>query len=225
MTASQAGRGRSRPSTPRRSPACARTPALGVVAAHQVHLGALRRARTRRRAGRSCPVPSTSTRSRRRQAARPHRAQRVAARLDHRAGGVVDPSGSAMQRARPARPAARPAPRDSRRGCRSRAGRRRRVPAGPAARAVPAAEHRVAGDPAPEPGRVDAGAHGRHHPAPLVAEPHRVRGWPVVQVGHLAGEELHVGAAHARPARRRRRPHRAWRPAARRPGPAPGGGR
>ena len=34
-------------------------------------------------------------------------------------------------------------------------------------------------------------------PAPLVAEPHRVGRMPLVQVGHLAGEELDVGAAHA----------------------------
>ena len=34
---------------------------------------------------------------------------------------------------------------------------------------------------------------------PLVAEPHRVRRVPLLQVGHLAGEELDVGAADADP--------------------------
>ena len=38
----------------------------------------------------------------------------------------------------------------------------------------------------------------RHDAAPLVPEPQRVAGVSLVQVGHLAGEELDVGAAHAR---------------------------
>jgi hypothetical protein len=69
----------------------------------------------------------------------------------------------------------------------------------PAAAAPPAAEHGVAGDPAPEPGVVDAVAERGHRARPLVAQPQRVVGVAVVQVLHLAGEELDVGAAHADP--------------------------
>ena len=76
----------------------------------------------------------------------------------------------------------------------------------PAAAAAPAAEHGVAGDPAAEPAGSTPGADRATRAAPLVAEPHRVGGVALVQVGHLAGEELHVGAADADPRRRRRRP-------------------
>jgi hypothetical protein len=72
------------------------------------------------------------------------------------------------------------------------------VPA-PAAPADPVAEHRVAHDAAPDPGRVDAVAHGGDGARPLVAQPHREARVPLVQVGHLAGEELHIGAAHPDP--------------------------
>ena len=64
--------------------------------------------------------------------------------------------------------------------------------------AVPAAEHRVAGDPGAEPALVDALADAGDRAGPLVADPHRVARLAGVQVGHVAGEELHVGAAHAR---------------------------
>ena len=43
---------------------------------------------------------------------------------------------------------------------------------------------------------VDARPERRDHTAPLVPEAHRVVGVSLVQVGHLAGPELHVGAAH-----------------------------
>ena len=68
-----------------------------------------------------------------------------------------------------------------------------------AAPAHSAAQHGVAGDPSAEPGLVDAGPDRRHDAAPLVAEPHRERGLAVVQIAHLAGEELDVGAADPDP--------------------------
>ena len=46
---------------------------------------------------------------------------------------------------------------------------------------------------------VHAGADRGHPAGPLVAQPHRVAGVALVQVGHLAGEELDVGAADADP--------------------------
>ena len=46
---------------------------------------------------------------------------------------------------------------------------------------------------------VDAVTDLDHHAAPLVSEPHRELGLAVVQVGHLAGEELDVGATDADP--------------------------
>src|ERR1700677_2073242 len=57
------------------------------------------------------------------------------------------------------------------------------------------AEHGVAHDPAADPAGIDAGTDGRHPACPLVTESHRIGRMPVVQVGHLAGKELHVGAA------------------------------
>ena len=53
--------------------------------------------------------------------------------------------------------------------------------------------------PGGRPTRVDARRPPRPPCRPLVAEPHRVGGVALVQIGHLAGEELHVGAAHADP--------------------------
>ena len=73
------------------------------------------------------------------------------------------------------------------------------VPAVPAALAPAAAEHGVAGDAPAQPARIDAVADRADRPAPLVPEPHRVRGVALLQVSHLAGEELDVGAAHADP--------------------------
>jgi hypothetical protein len=69
----------------------------------------------------------------------------------------------------------------------------------PAAAAGAAAEHGVAGDPAADPARVDPLARRRDGPGPLVAEPDRELGVAVVEVGHLAGEELDIGPAHPGP--------------------------
>ena len=66
-----------------------------------------------------------------------------------------------------------------------------------AAVAVAATEHRVADDPPADPRPIDATARCGDGSAPFVPEPHRIGGVPVVQVGHLAGEELHIGATHA----------------------------
>ena len=71
------------------------------------------------------------------------------------------------------------------------------TPPAPAAHAV--AEHGVAHHPAADPRRVDAVADAGDRARPLVPEAHRVGRVPLVQVGHLAGEELHVGAADADP--------------------------
>ena len=133
--------------------------------------------------------------------AAPRRAQRVAARLDQRAeharrrrpGSACSDAGRhgdlLGQRAGPAAADADLVPVLA-----------HVLAARAAAAADAAAEHRVARDPPAEPGRVDAGADARrpcpHHSWP---EPHRVRGVALVQVGHLAGEELDVGAAHADP--------------------------
>src|SRR5688500_4951586 len=68
------------------------------------------------------------------------------------------------------------------------------VPA-PASAADPVAQHRVAHDPAADPAGVDPRAHGRDRAGPLVTEAHREAGVPLVEVLHLAGEELDVGAA------------------------------
>ena len=65
-----------------------------------------------------------------------------------------------------------------------------------AAPAVAAAEHGVASRAAAQPGRVDLIADGRDGSRPLVSEPHRIFGVALMQVGHLTGEELNVGAAH-----------------------------
>ena len=164
------------------------------------------------------PVP-------RRQRRRPDGPQRVAARLDQGPGRRVDRVRQRVQRRGRHQPAARPGRRATRRGCRSRSGPRTRAAPAQAAAAPAAAEHGVAGDPPADPGLVDAVADGGDGPAPLVPEPHRVFGVALVQVGHLAGEELHVGAAHTDPldvdhdlARRRR-------PGARRPAPRTGGAR
>jgi hypothetical protein len=67
------------------------------------------------------------------------------------------------------------------------------------AHATPAgavADHGVAHDAAADPAGVDVGGDGGHPSAPLVADAHRVGRVSLVQVGHLAGEELHISAAH-----------------------------
>ena len=73
------------------------------------------------------------------------------------------------------------------------------LPPGAAAVAVAAAEHGVTGDPLARPGRIDPVPDRGHGAAPFVAEPHRVRRVALVQVGHVAGEELDVGPAYAGP--------------------------
>ena len=60
--------------------------------------------------------------------------------------------------------------------------------------AVPASEHGVAGDAPAQPGGVDARPGAGHRAAPLVPDPHRVRGLPAVQVRHVPRVELRVGA-------------------------------
>ena len=67
---------------------------------------------------------------------------------------------------------------------------------GKAAPAATAAEHGVAGRAATDPARVDVVADGGDGSAPLVSEPHRIGRVALVQIGHLTGEELDVGAAH-----------------------------
>ena len=64
-------------------------------------------------------------------------------------------------------------------------------------RAMAAAEHGVAGHATSQPGRIDAGADGGDHAAPLVPETQRIACVALVQVGHLTGPELDVGAAEA----------------------------
>jgi hypothetical protein len=130
---------------------------------------------------------------------RPHGPKCVATRLDHRPGGVVDIVGQGQER-----------------GCRNRqligqcSGKAATdadleaifadvVMPGSAPIAVPAPEHRVAGDPASKPARVDADAERRDHAAPLVPRAQWVAGVALVQVGHLPGPELEVGAADAGP--------------------------
>ncbi len=57
------------------------------------------------------------------------------------------------------------------------------------------AEHGVPGDAAAEPGGVDAVADLGDRPHPFVTDPHRVGRDAIMEVLHLAGEELHIGAA------------------------------
>src|SRR6202035_1706592 len=72
-------------------------------------------------------------------------------------------------------------------------------PAAPAPGARAAAQHGVAGGAPAHPARVDVVADAADGSAPLVAEPDRVRGVALMQVSHLTGEELDIGAAHADP--------------------------
>src|ERR1022692_437661 len=68
-------------------------------------------------------------------------------------------------------------------------------PASQAPVAPAAAEHRVASDAAPGPARVDARAECGYGAAPLMADPDRKPGVALVQIRHLTGEELGIGAA------------------------------
>ena len=157
-----------------------------------------RLARTRPPAVPIVPGPSTSTRSPGVQVGAPHRAQRVPAGLDHRAGGVVDARRGARPARRPARRAARPARPACRRGCRPRCGPRTR--AGDRTGSDGSARSPSIVSPAtrrPSHAASTPLPTARDHAAPLVPEPHRVGGVAVVQVRHLAREELHVGPAHA----------------------------
>jgi len=56
------------------------------------------------------------------------------------------------------------------------------------------AEHRVSHDAPSDPSWVDARADGRDHARPFVTQSHWVMRVPFFEVGHLAGEELDVGA-------------------------------
>ena len=65
--------------------------------------------------------------------------------------------------------------------------------------AGPATEHRVAGHPSADPVALDAVADRRDRAHPFVTEAHRETRVTVVQVGHVAPEEIDVGATHANP--------------------------
>ena len=160
MTASQRRAGSSVASQRRRTPATARSPDCAARLAHQVHLDAFGPGELR---GQQADGPGAENQQpiARRQAGGPYRPQRVAARLDHRAGGVVDASGSANSAGAGRRVCSASAPANPPRMPISNAVCADVVPPGPAALAVPAADHRVAGDPAAEPARVDAGADRR----------------------------------------------------------------
>ena len=69
--------------------------------------------------------------------------------------------------------------------------------AAPTARAV--TKHGVTHDTATQPGGVHAVPDGRHPARPLMPEPQRVGGVALVEVRHLPGEELDVGAADPHP--------------------------
>ena len=68
-----------------------------------------------------------------------------------------------------------------------------------AAVAGAAADHRVSGHPSAQPLGGYVGTDSCDHTGPLVAEPQGVAGLAGVQVAHLAGEELHVGATDPDP--------------------------
>jgi hypothetical protein len=70
-------------------------------------------------------------------------------------------------------------------------------PLAPAAAAI--AHHHVAHDAATDPRGVHALADGCHHARPLMTEAHRIGRMPRVEIGHLAGEELNIGAADSNP--------------------------
>lgn len=61
------------------------------------------------------------------------------------------------------------------------------------------AQHRVACDSLAHPGRVDAFSHCSDPARPFVSDPQRVVGLALVQIGHLPGVELGIGAADANP--------------------------
>lgn len=68
------------------------------------------------------------------------------------------------------------------------------LPTSAAASAGPVPEHGVADDPAADLGRVDPGTDLRDPAAPFVPEPDRVGGVALMQMRHLAGEELDIRA-------------------------------
>ena len=109
------------------------------------------------------------------------------------------PSPAGRAASRPARPVARPVPRAGRRGRRPPAGSRRCAGGRAAASADPVPEHRVAHHAPADPRRVDAVTNRRDRAGPFVAEPHRKPRLTLVQIGHLAGEELDVRTAHPHP--------------------------
>ena len=129
----------------------------------------------------------------------PHGAQGVASGLDHRASGRPNRLGERHQRpdghrqllGQGARPAAADADLVT---IRAQVLTPARAPP-----AGPAAQHRVAGHAASHPRRVHPVPDRRDRACPLVADPDGIRGLVRVQVGHLAGVELDVRAADARP--------------------------
>ncbi len=70
-------------------------------------------------------------------------------------------------------------------------------PLTPAAGAI--AHHHVTHDAAADPRGVHAFANGGDGAGPLMTEAHRIRRMPRVEIGHLAGEELDIGAADSNP--------------------------
>ena len=66
-----------------------------------------------------------------------------------------------------------------------------------AAPAPAAADHRVAGDAPAQPAGVHTGPERGDHAGPLVSRPQRVRRRAVVQVAHLAVEQLRVSTTEA----------------------------
>src|SRR4051794_21976661 len=66
----------------------------------------------------------------------------------------------------------------------------------PASSAHAITQHGVPSDPFADPGAVDTLPDSRDRARPLVAEPNRIPGVALFEIGHLAGEELGVRAAH-----------------------------
>ena len=217
MTASKGGPAGCPPSRRGRSPAPAGSPA----SSSSDRAGAprpRRRARTWRPAGRWCPGrgpapgPRAPGRRPRRSAGRCR-----PARPGRRAPDRPCPAAGAARRPEP--PAARPG--------RPVVHRERLPPAGSRTRAgVPAGSGGSTPSPSmvspitrrptqPGSARPDRG----HRAAPLVTGPHREARVALVQVGHLPGEELDVGAAYADPLDRDDRLAREPAPASAPPAP------
>src|SRR5215203_2645185 len=99
----------------------------------------------------------------------------------------------------PVRPAALPTHPLGLRAPRPPAGARRRAGSPATSPAGAIAEHGVPHHPAAEPRRVHPGSDGGNGAGPFVPEADRIRRVAGVEIGHLAGEEFHVGAAETDP--------------------------